>query len=533
MGVKEIIPSIEDTKAQAIGFAANKAPSWAHGDYNFVGKWARALAQLFSGFFRALLQADADAIPSKDSSTAALDRHGDVFGLPSGSATTYGRHIPIAATGITGIITGTSGTTVVAGSTLIGPDGVTQFSLRNTITLPGIAPGTSQKDAFFDAITPGTAGNLSQNARMTWSPTLAGIDATVTVQTGTDTGRDAEDDGSLYDRIRQRLQLPPKGGAPQDYGHGAEAWCENATDGSGNPITNIRAFGYSGGYDGTGGVMVVITINGSGLARIPTLQNLTDIQEFVRGDTSNAGKSPICASFRCIAPYMDPDETGLVLVCRVIPSLPSLAFDWHRGTTDYEVFSWDGASKLTLTGLAPSDLKLAIDNAQKPRIYVDCRTAGVPRGPVIPPMVRCVAYADAAGRTTLTLELPLAPGFLTSPPAAGDKVYAGQATICDAEAGVPAAILAYVDELGSSRVSGMHDPGDIWDDVAAISGVQTAAINTLMADGLTPMLARCVANETKIGVGVNTPTEQDVQAPDNATYGPGLWYATRILVTDY
>jgi hypothetical protein len=56
MGVKEIIPSIEETKAQAIGFAANKAPSWAHGDYNFVGKWARALAQLFSGFFRALLQ---------------------------------------------------------------------------------------------------------------------------------------------------------------------------------------------------------------------------------------------------------------------------------------------------------------------------------------------------------------------------------------------------------------------------------------------------------------------------------------------
>jgi hypothetical protein len=160
---------------------------------------------------------------------------------------------------------------------------------------------------------------------------------------------------------------------------------------------------------------------------------------------------------------MDPRVTGLVLVSRVIPSLPSLAFDWHRGTTSYTVFIWDGASKLTLTGLAPADLKLAIDNGQKPRIYVDTRVGGLPVGPVIPPMARCVAWADAAGKTTLTLETPLPPGW--QPPSNGDEVYAGQAAICDPDTGVSRSLLDYVDGLGTSRVSGCQDPGDIWDDV--------------------------------------------------------------------
>lgn len=532
MALQGILPSLDEIKDQLVGFAANLMPSWAHGDYNFVGKWARAKAQKFSGLYRAVLQADADALPSKDSSTEGLDKQADVFGLPSGAgAYKYGRRVPIAATGIQGQITGTGGILVTAGSTLIGPDGVTQFELRSNATTSGASPGTGQVIGTFDAITPGLAGNLGRNAVMTWSPVPAGIDPTVTVTVGTSTGRDQEDNGSLYDRLRLRLQLPPKGGAPQDYSHGAEAWAENATDASGNPITNIRAYGYAGGYDGTGGVMAVITVNGSGLARVPTSQQIDDIEEFILGTTSYAGKSPISHSYRAIAPYMDEAQTGLVIILRVIESQPALRFDWHRGTTSYTVNAWDGASKITLNQIAPFDLKLAIDNGQKPRIYVDTRSAGAPVGQVIPPMVRCTAYADAAGKTTLTIETPLPVGWVA--PTSGDAVYSGQSTICDPEVGVGASVKAYVDGLGPSRVSGCQDPGATWDDTCSVSGVNTAATDTLAADGLTPLIARCVAGETKIGVGTATPAVQDVQAPDNATYGPGLWFATRILVTDF
>lgn len=539
MAIEELLPSPDETRDQAVAISAAVAPSWAHGDYNLLGKLARVKAQLFSGFFRALRQLDADMLPSKDTSSTGLDRHADNYGLPSGAgANKYGRHIPIAATGLQGTVKGTSGATAAAGDTLVGPDGTTQFRLRNAVTIPGIAPGTGQVTGIFDAVTPGTAGNLSAGATLTWSPTLAGVDAAVSVTTGTKTGKDVEDDGACYERLRTRLQLPPKGGAPQDYAHGAEAWAENATDASGNPITNVRAFGYSGGYDGTGGVMVVVTKNGSGLARIPTAQDLADITEYTRGTTSYAGKSPISHSYRATAPYMDATQTGLVILSRIIPSAPSLAFDWHRGATTgtNTVFLWDFASKLTFNGIADPSLKLAIDNGQKPRLYLDTRAGGgtgLPVGPVIPPMARCVAWDDTSvpGKTTVTLETPLPPTW--QHPTVGDEIYSGQAAICDAEVGCPYSILSYVDNLGTSRVSGCQDPGDFWDDVASVGGVVTAVQNTVAADGSTPLVARCVANETKIGVGTAAPAEQDVQAPDNATYGPGLWFATRILVTDY
>lgn len=541
MAIEELLPSPDELRDQAVAIAAALMPEWAHGDYDMVGKFARLKSQLTSGLYRTLRQLDADMLPSRDSSDTGLDRHADTYGLPSGAGVNkYGRHVPIAATGLQGTVKGTSGSIVNAGDTLIGPDGVTLFQFRSdlagaiAVTIPGVAPGTGQFTGIFDAITTGTSGNLSSGATLTWSPTLAGVDAAVSVTLGTQTGRDTEDSGSLYERLRLRLQLPPKGGAPQDYGHGAEAWAENATDSSGNPITSIRAYGYSGGYDGTGGVMVVATKVGSGLARIPTATELGAIDNYIRGTTTFAGKSPISHSYRTIAPYMSAAVTGLVIVSRVIPSLPSLSFDWRRGATSYVTFIWDGASRLTLTGLAPADLKLAIDNGQKPRIYVDTRAGGgtgLPVGPVIPPMARVLSWSDAAGRTTLTLETPLPPSWQA--PLPGDEVYAGQAAICDSDTGVSRSILDYVDNLGTSRVSGCQDPGDIWDDTASVGGVVTAAQNTVAGDGVTPLLARCVANETKIGVGTGTPAEQDVQAPDNATYGPGLWFATRILVTDF
>ena len=91
----------------------------------------------------------------------------------------------------------------------------------------------------------------------------------------------------------------------------------------------------------------------------------------------------------------------------------------------------------------------------------------------------------------------------------------------------------YVDNLGPSKVSGLQDPNDNWDDTCAVSGgIDAAAKNTLGPDGLTPLIERCLPGEVKIGVGNGSLVATDVRAPDNSTYGPGMLYPLRILTTD-
>lgn len=542
MGVADLIPSSAVRIAQGLAFAALRAPGWGLADFNFLGKVMRAYDIGLDMAYRVLRQLDADWPPSQDASTSALRRAADVFGLSNGAGG-FGFRVPQPATGATGVLTGTGGVTVDPAlvpppGTLTGPDGTTKYVLRDTVTLSGTAPGFGQVSGTFNAVTPGSIGNLSPGVSLTWDATPAGLDSAVVIVSGTNTsGKDEEDPADAQRRLAVKLQLPAKGGAPQDYAHGAEAWCENALDSRGNIIPGIRAYGYSGGatmagggYDGVGAVMVVITRAGSGLGRLPTSQNLTDISAFVIGSTSRQGQRPIAHSFRPIAPMMSAAVTGLTIMARAVPSRPDLAFHWVRGTTAYTVDSWDGVSKLTLTGLAPADLKTKITNGQLPTLFVDTRSGGLPVGPVIPPLAECVSFADAAGKTTLTLKLPLPSTWRA--PSAGDAVYSGQPTICDPATGAGASVVSYVDGLGSSRVSGLYDPFDFWDDVCSVSGVDAAVKSVLWTDGITPLVSRTIANSTLIGVGSGTPSVQDVQPPDNSTLGPGMWFATRVIISD-
>lgn len=94
-------------------------------------------------------------------------------------------------------------------------------------------------------------------------------------------------------------------------------------------------------------------------------------------------------------------------------------------------------------------------------------------------------------------------------------------------------MLTYTDNLGPSKVSGLQDPNDAWDDTCAVSGgIDAAAKNALGPDGLSPLIERCLPGSVQIGVGVGALAAVDVRAPDNSTYGPGLLYALRILTTD-
>lgn len=537
--VSQLLTNARDLLAQTLAFLGVRAPQWDSSDTGFAGKIARAFTALKLSNDKAVRQLDADWPLSSASSKEAIVRQCDLFGRPNGAGG-YGLRVATKARGGVAVAQGAGGTNIPLPQLLWGPDGITVFELRapGPYTTSGVFPGTGQVNVTIDAVTPGTAGNLSAGQQLTWQSTPLNILPTVTLISKLTDGLDEEDPDKARQDLTQRLQTPPKGGAPQDF----RAWGDVTTDTSGTPYGTLRTYGYSGGdesggagggYDGLSAVMLVVTQIGSGLARLPSMQQLQDVPRYVRGSTSIEGRSPICAAIRAVAPFMERSVTGLIPRARVVPSMPLYKFDWRRGTTVYTVdpLGWDGTSKLRLTGLAPDDLKLAILNGQLPSIYVDTRDgSGYPTGPVIPAMAKCIAFADSLGKTTLTLQTPLPIGW--TGPSGGDEVYAGQELIC-AASGASGAILAYIDSLGPSRISGLQDPTDIWSDTCAIQGgLDTAAKNVLADDGISPLISQCILGGVTIAVGNGAQLAQDVRAPDNSTFGPGMLYALRILVTD-
>ena len=107
----QLIPSARNLLAQALAFAGNRAPSWATGDRDFLGKVARMFTAHFNDEGAALRQLDADWPPSDQSSAESLQRNSETFGLPDGAGG-YGFLVAKPATGGVGILRRLSGQTV-------------------------------------------------------------------------------------------------------------------------------------------------------------------------------------------------------------------------------------------------------------------------------------------------------------------------------------------------------------------------------------------------------------------------------------
>ncbi len=102
------------------------------------------------------------------------------------------------------------------GLSLVGGDGVTLFITTNATTVGGAA-------VQFNAVTTGTAGNLSVGQKVQFVTPPAGVDAAVTVSGATTGGTAQEAAGPLLSRILFRWRNPPKGGTAPDYRSVAEA----------------------------------------------------------------------------------------------------------------------------------------------------------------------------------------------------------------------------------------------------------------------------------------------------------------------
>jgi hypothetical protein len=239
-----------------------------------------------------------------------------------------------------------------------------------------------------------------------------------------------------------------------------------------------------------------------------------------------------------------PPARELVCFVRAVPSKEAFAFDWQRSGVSYTVNSittsglpsWAtnaGANVvLELNTLAPVSLKDAISAAVTgtgPRIQVDTSDgAGTILGAIVPDQWPALAYQDAFGRTSLALLVKSVPNFAAWV-FVGNSVYPGGPIVGP----VGANILATIDNNGPSRASGLADPAQLWQDVVGVTTISTAAETTLDDDGVTRLVARCIAGGVLIGIGGgSTPVAQDVQASDNTINGPEILYAGRILVVD-
>ena len=135
--------------------------------------------------------------------TEWLDRHAAIW-LPGN-----GRKAATFASGSV-TATGINGSDLPQGSQLTGQTGVLYE------TLAQITVGTGPTPVDVRAVDPGVAGNLDPGSSLAFVNAIAGVDGTVTV-VDMGGGVDVESDDELRERVLERIQQPPMGGAQYDY----------------------------------------------------------------------------------------------------------------------------------------------------------------------------------------------------------------------------------------------------------------------------------------------------------------------------
>lgn len=496
------IYSEQQIAGQALAFLRNRFQGRDSSPESFLGKLARAFGMVAAGIQKSALDADGDAVPGTSNSTARLDEFAYVFGVPSSTPGSYGRKGATLAGGGVGQATGANTTVFPVGTQALGPDGVTLFQVASTVTIPGSLPGSGTVTAQFTAVTAGTSGNVAAGSTLTWVTPPTGADQSVVLTSGLSGATDVETDRQLLTRILLRLQTPPKGGVGTDY----RQWSESIAGVS-------RAFVYPL-RGGIGSVHTVLTGSGSGLARNPGSTVQTNVDAYINGTASTESVRPVTVQgYKSFLPYQP--GTGLVIKVRVVVNGTANAFDWNdagasSAVSAYTAPSGSTAASLTLTSL-PVNLQNAI-TVGTPRIQVLSSAAGAPASQQVQ------VTANPSGNV-LTLQNPLPAGFIA--PLVGDLIYAGGPAVAQ----TANALLAYIDGLGPSRVSGTASSLDVWEDVAAIARIAQVTLDQVDASG-----NRFFLNLPASGVTING-AATDIQANDNTSNGPELLFARWVVVT--
>lgn len=457
---------------------------------SFLGKLSRAEGNALWDIQQKLQRVSVDSVPQQGATFNALSAWAVSLGLSNGAGG-YGAKVATTAAGGRGTATGTNGSTIADAVQLIGGDGVTLFA---NVGLETISGGVAT--LVLTALTAGTAGNQGVGSTLRFVSSPVGVQSVVTISTALAGGTNIESSSDLLARILRRLRIPPMGGIANDY----RIWCENAP----MVTASIRAYVYQI-RKGTGSVYVVTTYKGqTGTGRktnTGTPSDTNTIQGYL--DTVR----PVTVNSDTVSPPYMPSGAACSIRLRIVPTA-AYPFDWDSSAGTWTLNTVTDTTHIKLSTLAPADLKSAITAGKSPRIQV------VDPISVLPVILTCSAFSDGGGKTTLTTST--APGAFT----VGSPVYAGSAAVLP----IATALLALVDSLGPSRLSGYAESDDQWLDSLYIDQLIRVAL-ALVDTGGNNYAVNMVTDPTVNG------SATDVRAQDDGANAPQLLYTSALAVT--
>jgi len=168
---------------------------------SFIGILSRVLAGLAHTLFGYISFIELQAFPDT-AEIEYLERWAIIWGVQRKVAT-FSEFIVD--------ITGTNGTTIPANTIYRRADGV-EFYTQALVTLAG-PTGT----LYLIAVVAGKAGQVFVSDTISILSPIAGLNSTATVSSIVIEPEDSESDESLRARLITRIQVPPSGGAAQDY----------------------------------------------------------------------------------------------------------------------------------------------------------------------------------------------------------------------------------------------------------------------------------------------------------------------------
>jgi len=391
------------------------------------------------GLFVEIAAIQDDQFPSDKTSTEALEKHAEArFGAGA-------RKGAIAAIGALALkVYGTSGSAIPQSSQLTFADG-TQYEITSVgLAIPTSAPFEQTVDV--QAIDKGTVGNRDVGETLSFSSPPAGITTVADIVVDIAGGTEVETDAELLARVQDAIKNPPAGGTFSDW----RQWA-NAIEGVFKSFTYGASSVAAIGRRGIGFVDTVITVKGTGAARLPSaalIVKVWDALDDLRPATSRDHEVIL------------QTELNEDIDIRV-SMLPGFEYDWIK------------LSGALVSGWNPTTRVLTWDTAIDAGAVADVRliVAG-----------QLAVVDEVTGGSTMRLrptDARAADGLdvFDTAPVATDTIYpAGPKTL-----EMQDAIKAYVDGLGPARTSPSGEAADPeqvdWDDELRTEQIERHALN--------------------------------------------------------
>jgi len=362
----------------------------------------------------------------------ALARLAEIWGLTRRAATPARKSDALR-------IWGTAASTITAGETLTGPNGLS-YQVDENVTIP--AGGYDDYD--IEAVDTGEQTKLDADETLNFDSPPAGIETTAELQDDLDEdGQDEESDGELRTRLIAKIGQPGLGGAANDY----KTWALEVTGVATAYVYPVRA--------GRGSVDLAALHTGTGDVRLLDGTERTELADYIDTVRPTAMKS-----LRVLEVTSDTENVDIEVEAR--PG-SDYAFDWDD-TSGWQVAAWTaGTRTMQLDSNRPSDM------LEGDRIVISTAASDGTGQPY-------VIEALGGGADEIILEDSPSPA-----PVATDDVYAGgvlTARVRDAILALFNALGPAVGDYGTGEWDSDLVPEKILATALVLEGVRDATVNT-------------------------------------------------------